>query len=290
VSDIPEEEAMSATVSTSVRTAGRKVQGDWKDTLGRVGLVGKGVLFAVIGVLAIQLATGDAANASKSGAVQWVASQPFGKFLLVALTVSLFALAAWRLLDAWLGDPVEGSEAKDRVKYLVSGVLYLVLAGTALTVTIANWSGGASSGAGSASGSGGSDTQQQATGVVLDWPAGQWLVALAGIAVIGYAAYQVKKNVVDARFTERLEVGETHWAVRLGRVGYGARTVVYAVIGWLLVQAAVTYDPAKTAGLSGALKELAGNGIGQVVLWVVAFGLLGFGAFCVAEAKLRKAA
>ena len=123
---------MTSTVRGSIRgsSPGR---GDWKETLGRVGLVGKGVLFAVVGLLAIQLATGGASEeASTSGAIEWIGSQPFGKFLLVALTLSLFAMAVWRALDAWLGDPVEGSEGKDRVKYAVEAVIYAALGVVAL--------------------------------------------------------------------------------------------------------------------------------------------------------------
>src|SRR4051812_43478268 len=116
-------------------------RGDWKETLGRVGLVGRGVLYGVIGLLALQLAFGNAADASQSGAIEWIGSQPFGKVLLVALTIGLFAMAARRFLDALMGDPVEGSEAKDRARFAVSGVIYLSFAIASLTATIHNWSG-----------------------------------------------------------------------------------------------------------------------------------------------------
>ena len=79
--------------------------------------------------------------ATSEGAVAWLAQQPFGKFLLVVLTVALFTLALWRFLCAAMGDPVEGSEPKDRVKYAVLGVVYLLLAITTLGITIANWTG-----------------------------------------------------------------------------------------------------------------------------------------------------
>ncbi len=166
-------------------------RGDWKETLGRVGLVGKGVIFAIVGVLAIQLATGDPAAANKNGAIEWVAGQPFGKFLLVALTVGLFALGAWRLLEVFTGDPVEGDDASDRVKFGAKAAIYLSLAFASLGATIANWSGNEGAGTNSSAGSG--QSSQKATATVLEWPAGQWIVALAGLAVIGYAIYQVKQ-------------------------------------------------------------------------------------------------
>ena len=264
---------------------------DWKDILGRVGLVGQGVVAAIIGILAIQLAMGDPNEATtKDGAVAWLADQPAGKFLLVLLTVALFALAIWRFLDAIWGDPVEGDKATKRIKFAAMGVVCGAFAITALSVTIANWSGDAASAGGSGGGGGGDEASKEATSTVLDWPAGPWLVALGGIVLIGYALWSIKHHVIDQSFTKRLEKGDGTWVARLGQAGYGARALVYIVIGWFFVQAAITYDPNQAKGLSGALQELAGEGWGRLLLWVIALGLFCYGLFCVAEAKYRKAA
>jgi hypothetical protein len=260
---------------------------DWKDTLGRVGLVGRGVLYAIIGLLALQLAFGSPdQEASPQGALQWVAEQPFGKFLLVAMTVMLFALAAWRFLDAALGDPVEGDEASDRLRFLAKAAFYLTVAVAALAATISSWGGDAEQAGG---GSGSGESQKQAAGVVLDWPMGQWIVGIAGLCVIGYAVYMFKRHAVDATFMERLSTSSDA-VERFGRLGYAARSVVWAVIGVLFVQAAVTYNPDEAGGLSTALQELAGTSWGPWLLTAVAAGLFAFGAFCLAEAKYRRAA
>jgi len=277
-------------MTTAVRSATRLPspgRGDWKETLGRAGLVGRGVLYAVIGVLALQLAFGNAADASQAGAIGWIGGQPLGKVLLVALTASLFALAAWRFLDALLGDPVEGSEASDRARFAASGVIYLSFAIAALTATIANWSG---QGSEPATQPGSGESQQKATAVVLDWPGGQWLVGIAGLALIGYAAWKVKRHVVDEKFMERLDVGRSTWIETSGRLGYLGRSIVWAVVGVFLVVAAASYDPSEAKGLSGALQSLAGSGWGRLLLVVVAVGLLAFGVFNVAEARHRRAA
>jgi hypothetical protein len=273
-----------------VRATARSPQrGDWKETLGRVGLVGKGVLYSVIGFLAIQLAAGDAStDTTHNGAIEWIAAQPLGKFLLVGLTVSLFALAAWRLLDAVVGDPVEGSEPSDRAKFAVKGLIYGALATGALTATVANWNG--SSSGSSTGGSSGSGTNQQAAATVLEWPAGRWIVTAAGLAVIGYAIYIFKKHVVDEQFLERVSVTSDSWVAKLGRFGYAARSIVFVVIGYFLAQAGITYEPGKTRGLSGALQEISGEGWGQWLLWAVAAGLLAFGIFTIAESRYRRAA
>ena len=260
---------------------------DWKETLGRVGLVGQGIVATIVGLLAIRIAQGEKEEAATSeGAVAWVAQQPFGKFLLVALTVALFALAAWRILDAILGDPVEGSEPKDRVKYAVLGFIYLSLAIATLGLTIANWTG---EGDTDGSGESGDEGSQQAADTIFDWPAGRWLVGIGGVAVIGYAVYSFVKQVVKKDFASRLDAPEDSWVVRFGRVGYTAQSLVYAVIGWFFIQAAIAFDPEEAKGPSGALVELAGEGWGQALLWAIAVGLFAFGIFCIAEAKYRKA-
>jgi hypothetical protein len=257
--------------------------GEGKQALGRLGLVGKGVVYALVGFLALHIATGDrGADASQTGAVEYVAHQPFGRFLLVALTAALFAMAAWRLIEVVTGDPVEGSEAKDRTKYAVVGLLYLALATSALSITLANW-GEETSGGGQGGG------QQQAAAQVLDWPGGRWLVGLGGALLIALAVYTFKTHVIDKEFVERIRAAGAGWLERLGQVGYAARAVVYSIVGVFLIQAAIAFDPNKAKGLSESLASLADSSWGRVVLWAVALGLMAFGAFTLAEARYRRA-
>ena len=275
-------------VSDAVGKAVVSTARDWKGPIGRLGLVGQGVLATIVGLLAIRIAMGDKDEAATSaGAVAWLAGQPFGKFLLVALTVALFALALWRFLCAAMGDPVEGSEPKDRLKYAVLGVLYLLFAITTLGITIANWTGSGDTAGGEESGDEGS---QQAASTLFDWPGGRWLVGILGVAVIGYAGYNFYMQVVSKKFVERLDASEGSWIVRLGLIGYTAQSLVYAVVGYAFIQAAVAFRSTTAKGPSGALIELADSTWGKVLLWIIAIGLFAYGVFCIAEAKYRKAA
>jgi hypothetical protein len=259
---------------------------DWKEPIGRLGLIGQGVLALVVGFLAIRIALGEKdETATSEGAVAWVAQQPFGKFLLVALTVALFALALWRILDAFMGDPVEGSEPKDRVKYAVFGVIYLLLAISTLGITIDNWTGSEERAPPPKSGDEGS---QKAASTLFDWPAGRWLVGILGVAIIGYAIYSFRKQVVKKEFVERLDTHDASWVVRLGQIGYTAQALVYAVIGYFFIQAAIAFKSSAAKGPSGALLELSEEGWGKLVLWVIAVGLFAYGIFLLVEAKYRK--
>jgi Domain of Unknown Function (DUF1206) len=261
---------------------------DWKDPIGRLGLVGQGVVATIVGVIAIRIAVGNKDQAATSeGAVAWLAEQPLGKFLLIALTVALFALALWRFLCAAMGDPVEGSEPKDRLKYAVLGVVYLLLAITTLGITIANWTG---SGEAAESEASGDESSQQAASTLFDAPAGRWLVGILGAAVIGYAGYSFHKQVIKRKFAERLDAEDDSWIVRLGLAGYTAQSLVYAVVGYFFIQAAIAFKSSTAKGPSGALIELADTAWGKVLLWVIALGLFAYGIFCMAEAKYRKAA
>jgi Domain of Unknown Function (DUF1206) len=261
---------------------------DWKEPIGRLGLVGQGVVAAIVGFLAIRIAMGDKDQAATSeGAVAWVAQQPFGKFLLVALTVGLFALAVWRFLCVLMGDPVEGSEPKDRAKYAVLGVIYTALAITTLVITVDNWTGSGDAAGDTQSGDEGS---QKAASTLFDWPAGRWLVGILGAAVIGYAAYNFHKQVINRKFTERLDAGKSSWVVRLGLIGYTAQSLVLGVIGYFFIQAAIAFESRTAKGPSGALIELSNEAWGKALLWVIAVGLFAFGIYCIAEAKYRKAA
>lgn len=280
---------------TSATRAGSTGEADWRSGLARFGLGARGVLYGALGVLALLFAFGEASSSSvsKQGAIELVAAQPAGRWLLGILTLGLLALAAWQLLTAVAGDPVAGSEASDRAKFAIKGVLYLATAASAGAVLAANWgvSTGGSSGGGS---SGGGSTQDQAAAVVMGWPGGVWVVGALGCALVGFGVYQVYKHTWHAEFLQRLRVGEMSEEVRRtvkrsGQAGYGARGVVLAIIGGFFVVAALQHDPDESRGLSGALKALAEQPWGRWLLVAVAAGLFLYGVFSLAEASYRRA-
>ena len=95
---IPSEMAYAGTAPSD---AARAPATGW---LGRAGLVARGVVYAVIGVLALKLALGDGGKAtSQQGALKTVAREPFGKVLLVCVAIGLGGYAIWRLVRAAAG-------------------------------------------------------------------------------------------------------------------------------------------------------------------------------------------
>ena len=272
----------------AARSARHAEQADWRSALARFGLAAKGVLYAALGLLAINVASGEAGSqtATRQGAIELVASQPFGQWLLGILTAGLFALAAWHIVQAIKGDPVEGSEASDRAKFAGKAIIYLGTATTALTLLMSRL------GSGSAGGNSGGGSEDQATATVMAWPGGPWIVGIGGVVIIAFAVYQFYKHTWRKQFMQRLGAMDhdvRRGVERAGQAGYAARAIVAAIAGGFLIVAAVQHDPQEAVGLSGALGSLSGETWGQVVLWTIAIGLVLYGAFAFAEAKYRRA-
>jgi hypothetical protein len=248
--------------------------------LARAGLVARGVVYAVIGVLALKLALGDGGKATnQQGALKTIADRPFGTTLLVLVAVGLAGYAIWRLVRAVLGHgPEQHDSGSDRVAALASGIAYAILCVTAVKIL-----------AGAHTGSG---TPKKATGGVLDWSGGTLLVGIAGAVLIGVAGYQaykgLKKKFLEDSKTEQMGHNVRRAFTALGVFGHVARAVVFALIGYGLIRAAIDYDPDKAVGLDGALRKLANASYGPWVLGLVAAGLIGFAAYSVADARYRR--
>jgi hypothetical protein len=246
----------------------------------RAGMVARGLVYLIIAVLAIKVALGEGgANADQQGALRTIAAGPFGQILLILVAVGLAGYALWMLARATIGHGVEETDSGfQRLSALASAVAYGVICATAIAVLV---------GSGSSSGS-----PKDATGGVLGWPGGPVLVAIAGAVVIGVGLYQAYKGFAR-KFLEEANTGEMRPEVRkgytaLGVFGYVARAVVFVLVGYGLVKAAVDYDPKKAVGLDGALHELANSSYGPPVLWVVAVGLAGFALYSIADARYHR--
>jgi hypothetical protein len=254
---------------------------EWLDRAARLGFLAKGLVYALIGVLAFQVAMGDQQRADQKGALQSIAAKPGGSVVLWLMVLGFLAYAGWRFSEAAFGRRDETDEKKRTAKRLGSaanGAIYLAFAVLAVrTVTSSSSSGG-----------GGADI----TAKVLAWPGGQAIVVIAGL-VIMVVAVALAWRGLKTDFEKHLNTGRmsrtTFTAVRrLGQVGYIARGAVFFLVGALVVKAAVDHQPGKAQGFDVALRSLAGAPFGQVLLIAAALGLICFGGYCVAEARYRR--
>lgn len=256
------------------------------ELLGRFGYAAKGVVYILVGTLAVQAAMGHQGGQTtdQTGALTKVASLPFGKLILGLLIVGLLGYALWRAVQGILDTEHKGSELKGllmRCLYVGIGGIYVALALSAVQLLMGN-----------SGGSGGSEKAQGWTAWLMQQPFGVWLVALCGIAVFVNGVSQLYR-AWKSNLTEDLhltDVGADHATLvtRIGRAGYTARGIAFMMIGGFLVGAAFHNNPGHAQGLDGILATLAAQPFGPYLLGAVAAGLAAYGVFALVEARYRR--
>lgn len=256
----------------------------WVERLERFGYITRGVVYATIGVLALQLAMGSGGGATtQTGAIARLGSQPFGKALLILIVLGLASYSLWGFVRAIFdslhrGDDFKGSVA--RLGFAFSGLSYGLLLIPTLQFLMNQ--------GGSAQAGGSADISVQ----LFKLPFGVWLVAGFGLLWIGvglgqlYTAYKV--DFMQDFQVGRMSAPEKLWAKRLGQIGYAARGIVFAIIGVLILQSALTHNPSQAQGFDTALLKLAQAPNGTLLLSGVALGLIAFGIFSALSARWIK--
>lgn len=235
----------------------------------RSGLVARGLLWLVVGVLAADLAFGGHDQADKNGALETLKDQPLGVPLLVAVALAFAAHAAFRLLDAAVGE-----EGWKRLWQLGRACVYGFLAVSTVKLLVS----GASQ-----------EDATKPTARVMSWPAGRTLVGLVGAGIV-IAGLVMAVRGVRQDFSDKIDVPRRRRTVveRIGMAGLLGRGLVYALIGVFLVDAAVRFDPHKAKGLDAALKTVAHQPFGSVLLWVAVAALLSYAVWSFCEARYRR--
>jgi hypothetical protein len=268
----------------SARYAGRRAaRSRYLGLLARAGFAARGVLYVIIGCIAVEIAFGHSGNqADSAGAVRLVASTPVGLVALWLLVAGFVGLALWRLAEAAYGGPGPGErKAGSRIAAVGKGAVY-----GALAFTIAKYAIGA--------GAPKSSNQQSAdlTASVLHHPGGQIVVVAAGFALVIGGAY-VAYSSWRQDFLKQLNMAGASQRTRrvvkwLGQVGGIARGVVFAAVGVFLIVAGAKAQPDQAKGIDATLRAFAQTPLGPWLLVVVAIGLVTFGLFSCCEARWRK--
>ncbi|MGW7099523.1 DUF1206 domain-containing protein [Streptomyces sp. NPDC054838] len=274
---------MTSTVADQgVRAVSRG--GTAREVTARSGLVARGVLYALTGLLAVRvgLGTGGGQEADRQGALQELAGKPLGPFLVWAVGIGLVGMLLWRLSEAAFGAAgPKGDAATKRLASAARAVFYAVAACSVLS--FAAGSGGARSG---------DEQSRDVTAKALGWPGGQWLVGAVGAALL-VGGVVIAVQAVRRTFRKHMNLSglSRQWrrAVELlGVAGGAARGTVFAAAGGFAVHAAVRYDPAQAKGVDDTLRTLTQTPAGPWLLVVVAVGLMLFGAFSLAMARWRE--
>ncbi len=249
-------------------------------TLARLGFAAIGLVYLLMGVLALLAATGlgRGAHADREEAVLRLQDLPGGRLILGFIAFGLLGYIVWRFTQALRDTENKGADAKGlgtRLWYAASGLFYGGLALTAGRLTL---NGQAAKGR---------NASQSIAATVLSWPAGEWLLMLVGIVVVGIGLYQIYRAYAGQFQKDinasSLSAAQQRLVYRVGQVGFTARGIVLGIIGYFLVQAGQQSRAAAVGNTGDAFDLLAA--MGPAVLGAVAAGLIAYGLYMLVQAR-----
>ena len=255
----------------------------WIERLARFGYAAKGVVYMLVGILAFQSAINWGGRATSSeGAILTVASQPFGKVILLLVAVGLSGYVLWQLVQAAFDpehDDSGPSTIARRLSYAVGGLVYGSLVMFALRVVFNQPTTG-------------SDSSGQQAATLLSQPFGQWLLGALGVAFIAYGCFYFYR-AYSTNFRRHLKLAEMSakeekWSTRIGRFGLVSKGVVSIIIGYFFIQAALAADPSQAKNTEGALRTIEQQPYGALLMGLVALGLVAYGIHMGVQARYRR--
>ena len=267
---------MSTPVDAAERAARSARDSRPVEVLARVGIAARGLVWLVLGLLALSLVRGGDAQADQTGALKELVERPLGRPLLVVLAAGFAGYAAWLALEAALGSR-RADDALHRAKSGLKGLVY-----AALCVSTLQFLG---------RGDGGESTTSR-TADVMSRTGGRSAVGLVGLVLLGVGGYLVVKGL-RRKHAECLEDYRVPRALRrpavlVGAVGYVGRGFTLGLVGAFLVRAALLFDPQQAKGLDAALQAVAEQPYGRVLLALTVVGVLAYALWSFFEAAFRE--
>lgn len=256
---------------------------EWVERLAKAGLIAKGIVYCLIGILAfmaaLELGSTSTSSANQSGVFNFIAEQTFGKILLGVIALGLLCYSLWRLIQAIKDTKNKGTDAKgisQRFMYAFRGLVYAALAFTAAKIAIGE-------------GSSNSNSNESFVSQLLQQPYGQWLVGVVAVVIAIAAFYQFylalsdeyKKTVESAGLKHETE----DFMIKFGKFGYIARGVVWLILSYFFLRAALQSDAQEAGGTSSAFRFLEQSSYGSILLGAVSLGLICYGLFLFMQAK-----
>jgi hypothetical protein len=248
----------------------------WLQRFTRFGFASNGIVYCLMGVLTVLAALGlNSQKGDKTQAFKFVYEQPFGKFLLIAIAVGLCGYVMLRVLQAFLDTGGEGKSAKglvNRVGYAISAMLYLSLIIYAIKLA----SGNAGSG----------NSQKFVVAKVMEYPMGEWIIGIVALISIGAGLNQIYLGF-SKKFMKKVNLyksGYYDMFQRAGMIGVASRGLVFSIVGYFLLRAALDSNPAEAEGTAEAFDFLQNN-FGNVLMCLVAMGLVAYGIFMFIRAR-----
>lgn len=249
----------------------------WVVPVMRFGYAARGIVYIVVGVLAVLAAWHGGEAEGTTGALQSLKDEPWGQPALWIIALGLFAYALWRLIDAWMdledyGTGFKGAIA--RTGQVVTGLIHAALGVATIRMAL-----------GDSSGSG--DGTESIASKILAMESGAVIMMTIGIVTIGAGIYygykglaeKYKEHIRGTATTEKLDP-----AIKAGLVAHG---IVIALVGSFLFYAGQTTDPGQAGGIGEAFDTVRAQPFGRILLGLLGLGMLGFALYCFVEAIYR---
>lgn len=246
--------------------------------LARGGYLATGVVHALVGGLALSIASTGEGDSDQSSALATVASEPFGAVVLWVLAGLLLALGLFHLISGFTQSASSiTSKWGRRFSHWGQGAGFIATGGVAIAVALGDRSDGDSS-------------AEDASRGLLDAPGGPLLLAIVGIGlVIGGVVFAIMGLARSFAKQMRIPGGTLGTAVTaLGVAGYAAKGTSVAVIGGLVTLAAVRNDPESAGALDAAIQTLYDMPAGPVIVAAIGVGFIAYGVFCGFRARYAK--
>lgn len=274
-----------ATVHGAARKAGfaskRAASNPTVELLERAGYVVRGVIYAIMGGLALGLALGRGGAATDpSGTVTILTSIPAGRLWLGIVVVGLAAYSLWGFVRA-VFDPLhrghDPSGIAQRLGFVSSGIAYSSIALFALRLLIGKVT------------SKTQDSLQLTVAKILSYPFGEFVTMVVGVIAIGVGLGQLVEayRAIFKRDLKRttMSAAERKIVDTLGRVGMVSRGVTFTLVGWFVFQGGLHRDPVEVRGYGGAFLFLLAEPFGRVLAGAVALGFIALGLHSFACAR-----
>lgn len=197
------------------------------------------------------------------------------------LALGMVIYAGWRILSALIPGGTDAKAWITRIGYVVSAVVYITFAFTAISLALRP-----------PTDPDGNAKVTSISGTIMDHTGGRLLIGLVGAIVISAGIYRfvkgVKLDVSGELDLSGMSASRLRWTKRLGAIGEVGRGIGIGLVGFFLMRSALTYDKRQATGLDGALRRLATESWGLVVVVVVGIGFTAYGIFCLATFTRRR--
>lgn len=279
MTDIPAE---AAKISRKIKNADTN---DWVENYARIGLVSKGIVYCITGTLATMAAFNIAGGqaSGKEKIFEFIYKQPYGRIMLSMIAIGLAGYVLWRFIQAIKDPDQKGTNPRgiaDRIGYASSGIVYAIAAyyaGKMVTIGLIQDS---------------SNEKELVIEKILHLPFGQWIVGGIALGFIGKGVYQVYRALTGKykKYIKSHKLDNLSKAIykRSGLFGYISRGIVFFILGYFFIKAAIESNPEQVEGTEGAFNFLEGSFLGAWLMGAVALGLLGYGVFMIIKGRYSK--